>query len=52
MAWLGKHGKAQIDPPVKAALTALKSEGIVKFGVAGYCFGGQYSLLKLSWQLS
>ncbi|KAK7039844.1 protein AIM2 [Favolaschia claudopus] len=42
-AWFANHTEAQTTPPLLAVLHSLKSHGIKKIAVAGYCFGGLYA---------
>jgi dienelactone hydrolase len=42
-AWLPKHGEAQTTPPLLAVVDELKSRGVKKLAVTGYCFGGLYT---------
>jgi len=39
-AWLKLHGKETAEPSVKAAYDALSKEGVTKFYLTGYCYGG------------
>jgi len=38
--WILNHTEAITTPPLLAVLNELKSQGIEKIGVSGYCFGG------------
>ncbi|GBE86631.1 alpha/beta-hydrolase [Sparassis latifolia] len=40
-AWLGNHGPNVMKPIVEKVITALKAEGVTKFGVIGYCYGAR-----------
>jgi len=41
--WFGKHGPPSSRPIVDAVVAALKAEGVTKFLVNGYCYGGRFS---------
>ncbi|KAG2362170.1 Alpha/Beta hydrolase protein [Suillus spraguei] len=41
--WLAAHCAEVTRPPVDKVIAALKEEGVTKFAVAGYCFGGRYA---------
>ncbi|KAG2144593.1 dienelactone hydrolase [Suillus clintonianus] len=41
--WVANHGAEQTRPPLDKVIAALKEEGVTKFGVTGYCFGGRYA---------
>lgn len=42
MGWRARHTAAQTRPPVDAVISALKAEGVTKFGVTGFCFGARF----------
>jgi dienelactone hydrolase len=42
--WVQKHLPDVTRPPIDNVIAALKEQGIQKFAVTGYCFGGKYAL--------
>ncbi|KAH6916279.1 dienelactone hydrolase endo-1,3,1,4-beta-D-glucanase [Coprinopsis sp. MPI-PUGE-AT-0042] len=40
--WFVNHTQEKTRPTLDKVITALKEEGVTKFGATGYCFGGRY----------
>lgn len=45
-AWRPQHGPSETRPAVDALLNYLRSEGVDKIAVAGYCFGVRLASLR------
>ncbi|TFY70448.1 hypothetical protein EVG20_g2554 [Dentipellis fragilis] len=48
MKWFPTHGPNVTQPKVEALITALKAQGVTRFGAVGYCYGGEHPDLSLS----